>query len=160
MVFKPKGYQWRNGYSYAVEAKVVGKVVEKIEKRDGLVTREAFLDASRDEKSPTHSMFEWDDTIAAEKWRLDESRKIITALQIVYEDNNKQEKTAPAVINVVAEKTAKYQNIITALSAEESRELIIKRLKNEVSQLIERNRHIDELADILRDALNELEVSA
>ena len=160
MVFEPKRYQWRDGFTYSVSAEEVGKVVNHIEERDGTVTREAFLEESRAESSPTHSMFTWDDTIAAEKWRLDESRKIITALQIVYEDTEESEIPVPAVINIASERKAEYRNIVDALSDQESRELIVARLKREVDSLIQRNRHIDELVDILKDALKELEKSA
>lgn len=158
MVFKPKRYQWKDGYGYSVAADVVGEVVEKIEARDGVITREAFLDESRSEDSPTHSMFTWDDTIAAEKWRLAESRKIITSLTIICNTPNDEGLKVPAIINITTEKKATYRNIVVALSDEESREIIVERLRREVEQLVERNRHITELAEILSDALKSLEV--
>lgn len=160
MVFEPKKYQWKDGFGYKVKASVVGEVVEKIEERDGNITKEAFLDESRPEESPTHSMFEWNDTIAAEKYRLEESRHIINALQIIYTDSKDNDVKIPAVINVTSTmpaKTAQYRNIVDALSEKESRDLIISRLQREVDQLIERNRHIEELADILKNALRKLE---
>lgn len=156
MVFKPKSYKWRDGTPYATSPDIVGGVIEEIETRDGEVTREAFLDASRPEDAPTHSMFEWDDSIAAEKYRLDQSRKIIVALQIVYEDAQ-EEREVSAFVNVKNERTAVYKNVVDALSDEESRALIIERITREVEALIERNKGVEELADILRAALERLE---
>ena len=67
---------------YKVPADVVGKTMEKIEERDGKVTKESFLEESRPVSSPTHNMFEWNDAIAAEKYRLEQSSEIIRNIQI------------------------------------------------------------------------------
>ena len=75
-------YSWRSGYSYKTSADVVGKVLTEIEERDGAVTSRAFLEYSRHEESETHDMFEWDDSIAAEKYRLAQSGRIINQLQV------------------------------------------------------------------------------
>ena len=72
MVYKPKQqYQWGDGWKPSVDANIVGGVVEQIEAENGRVTKEKFLDYSRPEDSPTHSIFEWDDSKAAEKYRLE-----------------------------------------------------------------------------------------
>lgn len=75
-------YSWRSGYHYKTSADVVGNVLSEIEKRDGSVTSKAFLEYSRPEESETHNMFEWDDSIAAEKYRLAQSGRIINQLQV------------------------------------------------------------------------------
>lgn len=70
MVYKK--YSYKHGKTGA-SAQTVGETLERIEKRDGAVTKEAFLEESRPEDSPTHAMFEWNDGIAAEKYRLEQS---------------------------------------------------------------------------------------
>lgn len=160
MVFQPKSYKWRDGTPYTTSPEIVGGVVEGIETRDGVVTKEAFLDASRPEESPTHSMFEWDDSIAAEKYRLSQSNKIIGALQIIYDEPKGNERSVSAFVNVKSERKAEYKNIVDALSDRETRELVLERVRREVEALIERNRGIDGLADILREALAKLEEGA
>lgn len=160
MVFQPKSYKWKDGFAYQTSADVVGGVVEQIEERDGEVTKESFLEESRPEDAPTHQMFEWDDSIAAEAYRLEQSRHIINCLQIVVEDSNKEKTSVPAVLNIASDRKAVYQNIVTVLSNEESRDLVLNRLQREVDQLIERNRHIDGFLDILRTALEKLEKTA
>ena len=71
-----KKYSYSFG-SFSVSADVVGRVIEEIEEKDGSVTKESFLNASRPIESPTHDLFEWDDAIAAEKFRLRQSRRVI-----------------------------------------------------------------------------------
>lgn len=158
MVFKPeKKYSWAEGYRANVGADVVGKVIEEIEQKNGVVTRELFLEASRDEKAPTHCLFDWDDESAAEKYRLDQSRHIINHLKIeIVESNSDVQYVVPAFVNVTNEQKATYQNIVTALADQESRELILERLRREVDQLVARNKHIEGFAEILLDAYQKL----
>lgn len=86
-----KKYMWRDGYRYKKDANIVGQVLTEIEERDGFVTSESFLEESRPEEAETHDMFEWRDSIAAEKYRLDQARKIL--LQITYTVVRDEERT-------------------------------------------------------------------
>ena len=70
-------YKYKNGISYSVPAQVVGKQFEKIEKKYGELNSQNVLDSARSEKSPIHDLFEWDDTQAAEKYRLSQASKLI-----------------------------------------------------------------------------------
>lgn len=162
MVFKPeRKYSWKDGWQPKMSAETVGKVISEIEEKNGAVTKELFLEASRPVDSPTHDLFEWDDKKAGELYRLSVSNKVIIQLNVEIESVEGEEKTyVPAFINIKpARESAEYKNIIDALSEQETRELIIKRLKNEVCALIERNKHIDELVDILQDAVNQLKMN-
>ena len=94
MVYKTtKHYRW-NALQYKVSAETAGSVMEQIEKERGSVTKETFLEASRPEDSPTHDLFEWDDSIAAENYRLHQSGQFIRELHIdiekVEDDSYKQ----------------------------------------------------------------------
>lgn len=101
-------YSWRSGYGYKTSADVVGKVLAEIEERDGAVTSKAFLEYSRPEDSETHSMFEWDDSIAAEKYRLVQSGKIINQLQV---EIVRTEDRTPVVLDVTMERTDSVQRV-------------------------------------------------
>lgn len=158
MVFKPKKkYEWWDGYNRSVDANVVGAVVENIEQTNGNVTKEAFLEVSRPDDSPTHELFEWDDSVAAEAYRLDQSRKIINSLRVVYMDNGGEEKKVSAFIRT-SEKEQKpvYENIESALKDDCKREIILNRIRGELDAFIVRNQHIEELADLLEEASNKV----
>ena len=154
MVYEVKKYSWREGWTPKLSADIVGKVVSDIEAKKGTVTKEALLDASRSSKSPTHSLFEWDDHKAAESYRLSVASRVITQLQIeVIKEESEDKLMVPAFINVNSERDSKYLNIVDALSNEESKELIIERLRREVKAFVERNKHIDELVMILQEGI-------
>lgn len=154
MVYQPKRhYEWWDKFMYSVDANIVGGVVEQIEEKDGQVTKEAFLDVSRPENAPTHILFEWDNDIAAEKYRLNQSRKIINSLRIVYTDRENADTRVSAFIRTSrpGDKPV-YENIAAALQDDNKREIVLNRLRGELDAFIIRNQHIEELADLLEEA--------
>ena len=68
-------------------SKDVIKTVLKVKNEKGL-TAEAVVDEARNKSSPLHSMFDWNDTEAAEKWRIQQARVLIN--QIKVEINEKE----------------------------------------------------------------------
>ena len=153
MVYQPKRqYEWST-FERCVSANIVGGVVEQLEEKNGKVTSEDFLDASRPEDSATHKLFEWDDAKAAERYRLDQSRHIIIDLRVVYVSPKNDEMKVSAFVNVT-DSTAKtvYENIDSALKDDGKREIILNRIRGELNAFIIRNQHIEELADILLEA--------
>lgn len=176
--FESKKYSWKDGWRPSVKAEVVGEVFSELEKRDGEVTSKSFLDASRDEDSPTHALFLWNDTEAAERYRLSQSHRVISQLQIeiiveesddsvkelevqieeVPEDNIRM---APAFVNVNpvgrfgANKntTGSYVNLNTAMSNEDMRKVILENVLNELSVYQRKYFMYKELSEIF-EAIN------
>ena len=158
-------YSWKSGYNYKKSADVVGKVLTEIEERDGSVTSKSFLEYSRPEDSETHDMFEWDDTIAAEKYRLAQSGRIINQLQIevVYSEDssprdvevevNRTErfKRVSAFVNVVP-KTVKgsavFTNTLSALKDENKRVQVLKNALSELESFKQRYESLEELSGV------------
>lgn len=52
-------------------------VLRGLYERDGKLTAESVLAAAQDVSSPIHSLFEWDDTIAAHEYRLEQARRVV-----------------------------------------------------------------------------------
>ena len=77
------------------DAKKIAKVLEWTFP-DGCVSAKAVLDFARPKNSPIHKYFDWDDTRAAEKYRLIQARKVITCV----------------VVEVQGEKVRKYQTSV------------------------------------------------
>ena len=59
----------------------VAAAIKSLE-RAGKLTAHAVVDAARDAKSPLHGYFEWDDSKAAEQYRLDQARVLIRTVQV------------------------------------------------------------------------------
>lgn len=61
---------------------VVQSALLMLEDRTGRLTPRAVVDAARDENHPLHGEFEWDDTVAAEAYRLDQARQLIADVRV------------------------------------------------------------------------------
>jgi hypothetical protein len=49
---------------------------------NGRLTAPLVVEAARPEDAPLHSQFEWDDGVAAEKYRLTQARHLITSVKV------------------------------------------------------------------------------
>lgn len=75
-------YKWAVE-KYPISAEVAGERIEQLEQEHGQVNPQILLDDARPEDAVMHSCFEWNDGIAAEKYRLEQSRLILSNLRIV-----------------------------------------------------------------------------
>lgn len=77
--------KWRfDGYFKADAQKVYAEIGEE------KITPEQVLEKARDENTELHKCFEWDDGVAAEKYRLSQAETIIRMLVVPVEKRNTQ----------------------------------------------------------------------
>ena len=146
-----------SAYTYKFEAgfkqeyaQTVGELCEELERSvEGLSPR-TLLDASRDESAPTHSLFEWDDTKAAENWRLEQASQMIRNLRVVRTDD-KQEREAMRDKGFVVTpgRQSAYVSLDTALHKEEYRNFLIEQAKRDCETFEAKYRRVNELAEVI-----------
>lgn len=68
----------------AIKTKSMRDELERLHaaSKSGLLTAEAVVSAARDETSPLHSAFEWDDSQAAHQYRLHQARVLIVSFKV------------------------------------------------------------------------------
>lgn len=148
-------YEWK-GRKFGVSANIVGKEVEKIEKKHGEVTPKSLVDAARPEKSALHKLFEWDDAKAAEGYRRRQALDIITHLAIVQEDMS-EPTTVRAYMNVAEDadnptrRTGTFINTQDAFADEEKRALILRVAIRELKELRHKYDTLTELAAVFEE---------
>ena len=172
-------YSWRSGYNYKVSAETVGGVLKEIEESEGEVTSKSFLEYSRPEDSVTHSMFEWDDTVAAEKFRLYQSGRIINqlAIEIVYEgdsdpknvevklESEPRRQIVSAYVNVLpksAKASASFINTASALEDSRYRRQVLANAMSELKAFRGKYGTLKELSAVIHeiDKLDEIPCEA
>lgn len=96
-------YSWTPGRGRVVAAATVGAVVEAIqEESGGSCPPIALVDAARPKDSELHSLFEWDDSSAAESYRIDQARGVIRSLRVTVVSAGVPEfEPKPAFVSVV-----------------------------------------------------------
>lgn len=122
------------------------KVYEEI--GDRKVTPEEVLEQARnDEDSELHKCFEWNDSVAAEKYRLTQARQIIQLLVIKPE---KKEEPQVRVFQITTE-TNNYQPTRLFLEQPDEYKALLQRAKNELSALKTRYKTLSELEAVFTE---------
>ena len=114
-------FQWKQGARIKADAQQAGILCSKLE-TEGRLTAKALLDESRAEGSPLHDEFEWNDGIAAEKYRENQARHIINCLVTVHESAS----PTRSFFNIEC-KTAEYRSV-TAIMQNQLLSLALREL--------------------------------
>lgn len=80
-------YKFREGSRLSGDAEKVGKRIEKLASYTGRVTPPDVVKDAQRKNSPLHPYFTWDDSAAAEQYRLGEARRLIASIEVVKIDN-------------------------------------------------------------------------
>lgn len=78
--------KWKQGFGSLYKTADANKVAQEIIGIGESATPQQILDKARSKKTELHKCFEWDDTVAAEKWRLQQARFIVCHLVIEEEE--------------------------------------------------------------------------
>ena len=90
----------------------------KIAKRDGgVITPAAVIAEARNPKSVLHGAFTWDNTKAAEKWRIHEAQLLILKCKVTIENNGEKE-VSMAFIGVSSDRDDEAKNNPYRLSSD------------------------------------------
>ena len=121
-------FQWKQGARIKADAQQAGILCSKLE-TEGRLTAKALLDESRAEGSPLHDEFEWNDGIAAEKYRENQARHIINCLVTVHE-------------------TAEYRSVTAIMQNSESRDQLLSLALRELDAFKQKFSSLSELAAV------------
>lgn len=109
-------YQWKTGTRYKVDAEVAAQVMNGLAAENNLIAK-ALVDVSRPEDAPLHKEFEWDDGIAAERWREQQGRVMIASIHVITDSSVKQDPVR-AYFHI-EEKQSNYEPIELIIQDEE-----------------------------------------
>ena len=146
-------YQWKAAAHVrgGVKAQAAGTHMEKLRKKKGALTAEIIVEDARSERSPLHPAFEWDDSVAAHEFRLDQARYVLRSVVTVDESQPEgKPMRAFVVVNELGEDA--YQPLYVVMADATLRQQVLSRAKRELQQWEERYRDLEELADVLAAA--------
>lgn len=130
------------------------EALKAIAARDGgLLRPAAVVEAARPKSSPLHGAFCWDDTKAAELYRLDQAQRLIRSFRIVVEDERGKEAEVPVFIGISTDRTEGKADNPFRLAEEVAKDadLVAVAVEDALEQLRGlRNRynHLKALADV------------
>ena len=155
-------YGWKLPQLYSsVDPQVAGEFIQGMQCRRGEVLPHYVVEESRPEEAILHSCFEWQDDIAAEKYREEQARSILRNI-IVYQEIP-ESVTDKKVVQVVEslpqpaytrafvnvkQQGSKYVSMETAMSDEDLRRQLVARALEELTWFRRKHAELSELAEV------------
>ena len=144
-------YRWKSGFSPGVAADAAGPELERIRAEQGVLRPGDVVAAARPEESPLHAAFSWDDSEAAEQWRQQEARRLLSGIRIVMAGNAGQKPIL--AVNYVSvldrERGRGYQPIGDVMGDAENRTRLLLEARQQLEGFVRRYQHLEELAAII-----------
>ena len=158
-------YKYRQNF-IKTPVEITGKVIDDLIEQDGVAKPERLVEVSRPEDAPLHNEFEWNDDVAAEKWRCEQARQIIKNVIIIKTDSEKEREMKDEQKHIVVEGTRafvstgenkhEYVHIDTALANENWKTHLLESAKKDMIsfrtkyiKLLEVSNVIDAIDDFL-----------
>lgn len=150
-------YRWKSfgAGRHKVAAATFGSVIEEIKKKHGgELTDARIVNAARSNGSPIHGMFEWDNSVAGEKYRIEQAAFYRRHVVIIVAGGEGKEKTGRYRVAHIAVRNEQdeivHRDAVEVMSREDLR---IQAIADAISALLEARKrfaHITELSDVFR----------
>lgn len=123
--------------------------LQAIHDQFGSLTPELVVETASDPKHPLHDRFDWDDTVAAQKWRLEQAGQL---LRVTYRPDPTKPTDLRAFVAVKGEDShrADYIPTETAMADPFTRQLVLRAMDREWKAFKRRYQHMAEFADLIR----------
>lgn len=121
-------------------------------KNDGLVKAQDVVEAARDEDSPLHSKFEWNDGEAAEKFRLIQARTLLSiSVQYIARGHTVEPRKVFVSLSTDRSKRhgAGYRTLTDVLSDPDMKNQLLMDSLEQMTHFQEKYKSLKELSDVL-----------
>ena len=141
--------KWRINGVFKADA---NKCYEEIQQIGDEVKPEQVLNIARNENTELHKCFDWNDTSAAEKYRLHQARQVMKNLIIVTRDNEAQDRE-PIQFRVMMKNDASfssgYKQTIVMVQNEDEYKKLLETAYKELHSFKQKYSCLTELSEIL-----------
>ena len=143
---------WAKGSVFKADPNVAKNVMDQLSE-EGRLSPLDLVEASRPEDAPLHGEFEWNDTIAAQKWR-ERTGRIMIASIVVTQEAEEEKKPVRAFFNI-ERGTHEYIPTEVIFSDEAKRERLLDIAKRELVSFKSKYQSLTELAGVM-NAIDEV----
>ena len=138
-------YKFAQGSVHAVSAQVAGPLLNQMG-TEGRLTPKNVVEEARPEDSPLHPEFEWNDTVAAEKWR-EKQAQLLIAHTIRVEESETFNNPQTRAFFVTVEKSH-YEPVDVIMRDEKKRNVLLENAKRELISFKKKYSSLTELSSV------------
>ena len=132
-----------------IKAQVVGEHFERLEKQQGHITPKIVLESARSETSAIHPCFEWNDDVAAEKYRETQAGLLIRNLTVkMIETGEKQTEPVRAYVSIKQSDSSEFISLQNVLKDDELTQKMLEQAKNELNTFAKKYSALQELSKV------------
>ena len=149
-------YEWKHGSRIRADAQKCGELMERLSASEKGLTARTLLEANKPEAAPLHNYFEWNDFVAAEEWRLHQSRNAINSIircDIKSTDELGDEQPVRAFF-ITTEKN-RYDPIQAIVQQEDKYSMLLRQAFSELTAFQRKYEALKELAPVF-EAMKEV----
>lgn len=139
-------FKFANGSRLDGDAQSVGSRLHHIRNAKGRLTAGDVVEDAKPKNSVLHEYFEWDDEVAAGKYRTDQARHLIRSI-VVVEDEGDTPVRAFAKVRVDDENT--YEPISVVMSNPRLRMQVLKEVSDQIEALKAKLAALEGFSDVL-----------
>lgn len=126
-------------------------------RRHGDLAPQIVVDEARPAGAPLHNRFEWDDSIAGEKYRLVQAAQLIRSVRIEYTSPESGEKKFVRAFSSLREsgdpERTGYAPTEEILENEMTRRMLLRNMERDIADLKRRYGHLAEFAEMMQAAI-------
>lgn len=125
--------------------------------RHGTLTPEGLLEEATDVAHPLHHRFEWDDSEAAHKYRLEQSRGLIRSVKIRFTTEENTPRELRAFVALKGEQThrAEYKPVEEVVADPFQRELLVRQFLRDWKIMERRYQALGDFTVLVQQQLQE-----
>lgn len=125
--------------------------LQSIYRQRGELTPAIVVDEARPADAPLHDRFEWDDSIAGEKYREVQAAELIRSVKVVYTDQP-EERSVRAFVSVQRDDHRGYVPTEEAVADDFTRKLLLAECRREWEAFKAKYSSLEEFAAIVNGA--------
>ena len=111
-------------------------------------TPQQILEKARDSSTELHKCFTWDDTEAAEKWRISEARAVVRNLKIIEQNPDKQSDPTTIRVFYKTDNESGYKPTKLILKKPDEYKSLVERCRSELLAIKQKFNSISEYEEI------------
>lgn len=128
----------------------IGALVAIAARNGGRIVPAEVVAAAKPPRHPLHGCFTWDDTVAAQKHREEEARRLIRAVVVREMDGDTLEEPVRAYVNIRTLEDSDYRSVVDVLADDELAEKLLARALAEARSWNRRYRSLQQLWEVCR----------
>lgn len=147
-------YEWK--YNMPIKAQIVGEHFEQLERQQGCITPKIVLESARSENSVIHGCFEWNDGVAAEKYRESQAGSLIRNLTVkMITPDVEQTEPVRAYVSIRQADSSEFISVHNVLKDEDLTRKMLEQAKSELDSFAKKYSTLRELSKVF-DAIAEI----